>query len=242
MGIILLGLMWIIFVGPVILIDIQAYRGEGDSSFVKLVFMNTAGLFFGLMPIIVFLVKVCGLDFGDLSPFAYLAFCAIIGLIIATLINSGEFAPPAQSTTTRNNNTTYTNTIPNNTNTKAEKLRSEIKTRLDNKVKTIANLESRLKSFKFPSQRTGKLVELICNCAEENALREKCRSIGEQKYNHYKNYFDEVIPLKERPLNFMELEKYTRQQLKKKQEYKNVLNKLNTYSHQKLEELQKIYK
>ena len=49
MGIILLGLMWIIFVGPVILIDIQAYRGEGDSSFVKLVFMNTAGLFFGLI-------------------------------------------------------------------------------------------------------------------------------------------------------------------------------------------------
>lgn len=239
-----MGILFISFVilGAIILFDVQAYKGNSDFSFMGLVFMNAGGLFFGLMPIIVFLVKVCGLDFGDLSPFAYLAFCAIIGLIIAVLINSGEYTPPVQSAAPRSHNTINTNTIPNNANAKVEKLRSEIKTRLDNKVKTIANLESRLKSFKFPTQRTGNLVELICNCAGENTLREKRRSIGEQKYNHYKNYFDEVIPLKERPLNFMELEKYTRQQLKKKQEYKNVLNKINTCSHQKLEELQKIYK
>ena len=234
-----------VILGVIILIDIQAYKGNGDSSFSKLFFMNTGGLFFGLMPIIVFFVKVCGLDFSELSPFAYIALCAIIGFIIAALINSGEYTPSVQSTTSHNysnTTTTSTNKIPNNTIDKAEKLRSEIKARLDNRVKAIANLESRIKSFKFPSQRTGKLVELICNCAEENTLREKRQSIGEQKYNHYKNYFDEVIPLKDRPLNFMELEKYTRQQLKKKQEYKNVLNKLNTCSQQKLEELQKIYK
>lgn len=125
---------------------------------------------------------------------------------------------------------------------KEDNLRESIKTCIEQKISEILKFEEQLNKCNISDKTTGSLIQLIAVCTNDNSLKTLCNNANSKIFDSHISSFKGIIPDNDMPQNKEQFDLYVAQQLKKEAEYRDILNKINTYDYKELKNLYAQYK
>lgn len=125
---------------------------------------------------------------------------------------------------------------------KEENLREYFKTCIEQKIHEISKFEEQLNKCNISDKTTGSLIQLLSICTNDNSLKTLYDNANSKIFDSHVSSFKGVIPDDDMPQNKEQFDLYVAQQLKKETEYRDILNKINTYHYKELKNLYSQYK
>ena len=120
---------------------------------------------------------------------------------------------------------------------KEEYLRKTLKTNIERKIFDISKFKMQISKCNLSDKATKSLMQLITICTKDNRLTILYDNANGKIFDSHINSFKGVIPDNDMPQNKGQFDLYVAQQLKKETEYREILNKINTYDYKVLKNL-----
>ena len=125
---------------------------------------------------------------------------------------------------------------------KEENLRTSFKTYIERKIYEISKFEEQLNNCNISDKTTSSLIQLLAICTNDNGLKTLYDNANCEIFDSHISSFKGVIPDDDMPQNKEQFDLYVAQQLKKEIEYRDILNKINTYDYKELKKLTSVHK
>ena len=120
---------------------------------------------------------------------------------------------------------------------KINELRKDIKTNIEQKILEISKFKTQLNGCNLSDKATGSLMQLITICTNDNSLKTLYNNASGKIFDSHISSFKGIIPDDDMPQNKEQFDLYVVQQLKTEKEYRDILNKINTYDYKGLKTL-----
>ena len=116
-------------------------------------------------------------------------------------------------------------------------LRKELETTINQKLETISKFVQLLNKCNMADNSVKKLMTLLNHCLEDSSLINLYNGTLGGIYKNHIGEFVDIIPKEDMPKDKMQFDLYVAQQLKKGTEYRDILNKINTYDYKALKSI-----
>ena len=120
---------------------------------------------------------------------------------------------------------------------KEENLRKAFKTCIEQIIYEISKFEEQLNKCNISDKTTSSLIQLLAICTNDNSLKTLYDNANNKIFDSHIDSFKGIIPDDDMPQNKELFDLYVAQQLKKETEYRDILNRINTYDYKGLKTL-----